>query len=125
MVMSALRIMPDSRSYRGIVGAFLLSVSLLSSFACGRVLEPANKPIDTCVASCVARASRQCSEAECTRGCEFVSDRIIERESANVVACVARAPRKCADVTWADCAARVGVHADGGPPAPPLPQEED
>lgn len=92
---------------------------------CGRVLEPANKPIDACVKSCLARASRQCSIDECSRGCEFILDRILEKESDNVLACVARTPRRCTDVVWADCAAHVGIHADGGPPAPLPPQDED
>lgn len=93
--------------------------------ACGRALEPANKPIDGCVKSCNARASRQCSEAECMRGCEFILDRIVEKEGDNVIACVARTSRRCTDVVWADCAAKVGVHADGGPPAPSAPEDED
>lgn len=93
--------------------------------ACGRALEPANKPIDGCVKECDARASRSCSEDECVRGCEFILDRILEKESKNVLACVARTPRRCTDVVWADCAAHVGVHADGGPPAPPPPADEE
>lgn len=98
---------------------------VLASTACGRALEPANKPIDACVKKCHERASRQCSDAECARGCEFILDRLIEKEGDNVLACVARRPRRCTDVVWADCAANVGVHADGGPPAPPPPQDED
>lgn len=94
------------------------------AFSC-RAVEPKNRPLDTCEASCKARASRQCSEDECARGCEFILDRIIEREGDNVIACVARGNRRCSDVVWADCAARIGVHADGGPPAPPPPPEED
>ena len=43
---------------------------------------------------------------------------------AAVIACVARNPRRCTDVVWADCAARIGPHADGGPPAPPPPPDE-
>jgi hypothetical protein len=93
--------------------------------ACGRALEPANKPVDACVKACTARASRQCSDGDCTRGCEFILDRIVEKESANVLACVTRTARRCTDVVWADCAAHVGVHADGGPPAPPPPADEE
>lgn len=103
----------------------LALVLVLGMAACGRALEPANKPIDTCVKSCNERASRQCSEAECARGCEFILDRIIEKEGDNVLACVARTPRRCTDIVWADCAAHIGDHADGGPPAPPPPQDED
>jgi hypothetical protein len=103
-----------------------LVVTGLLVAACGRATEPANKPIDGCVRACVARASRSCSEEECARGCEFSLDRILEKEQDSVVACVARTPRRCGDVVWADCAARIGVHADGGPPAPPsqLPEED-
>jgi len=77
-----------------------------------------------CQASCEKKADRHCSSAECYRGCELILDRIIERESDNVIACVARHPRRCSDVVWADCASRVGVHADGGPPGPPPPKED-
>jgi hypothetical protein len=48
----------------------------------------------------------------------MILDRIVEREGEAVIACVAKGPRVCTDVVWADCASRVGVHADGGPPAP-------
>jgi hypothetical protein len=108
-----------------VCGALTFSALLSSSVGCGKALEPANRPIDTCVKSCVTKASRQCSEAECARGCEFILDRILEREGNNVIACVARRPRRCTDVVWADCAANIGVHADGGPPAPLPPQDED
>jgi len=98
---------------------------VLVAGGCGRAVEPANRTVDPCVATCVKRASRQCSEDECRRGCEFILDRLLEKEGDNVVACVARAPRRCTDVVWADCAAKIGVHADGGPPAPPPPTDED
>jgi hypothetical protein len=26
---------------------------------------------------------------------------------------------------WADCAAKIGTHADGGPPGPPPPKDPD
>jgi len=104
----------------------LAGVALVPSLGgCGRVLVPANKPVDGCVKNCTARASQRCSLPECERGCEFILDRILEKESDNVIACVARTPRRCSDVVWADCATKIGVHADGGPPeAPPLPEEE-
>ena len=88
-------------------------------------LEPASKPMDTCKRDCATIAPRSCSEQECERGCEFILDRIVERESKNVLACVARIPRRCTDVVWADCASRVGFHADGGPPAPPPPNDDE
>jgi len=104
------------------LGGLLLAPAL---GGCGRALEPENRPIDTCVRACKTRASRQCSEAECGRGCEFILDRIVEKESDNVIACVARTSRRCGDVVWADCATKIGVHADGGPPAPPPPADEE
>jgi hypothetical protein len=88
-------------------------------------MEPSNKPVDTCVRACKTRAARSCTEGECMRGCEFILDRLVEKEGDNVIACVARTPRRCTDVVWADCAARIGVHADGGPPAPPPPRDDD
>jgi hypothetical protein len=42
-----------------------------------------------------------------------------------VIACVATRDRHCSDVVWAECAALVGPHADGGPPGPPPPVEEE
>jgi hypothetical protein len=55
----------------------------------------------------------------------MILDRIVERESEKVIVCVASGPRRCTDVVWADCAAHVGPHADGGPPGPPPPSEEE
>ncbi len=102
----------------------LLAFLVAAPFAC-RVFEPANKPIDGCRAECEAKAKRQCTDAQCERGCEMILDRIVERESRNVIACVARSPRRCTDVVWADCASQVGPHADGGPPGPPPPGDDD
>src|SRR5688572_29172079 len=92
--------------------------------ACRDAFEPSNRPLDTCRRSCGKRAKRQCSEAQCERGCEMILDRLIEREGETVIGCVARSPRICTDVVWADCAAQVGLHADGGPPGPPPPPED-
>jgi hypothetical protein len=52
-----------------------------------------------------------------------VLDKLVEREGVSVLACVARAPR-CGDMTFAECAARSGPYADGGP-APPRPPSDD
>jgi hypothetical protein len=49
-------------------------------------------------------------------------DKLVEREGDRVLACVAReshAQRPCDDATFAGCAVLSGIHADGGPPAPP------
>ncbi|MCL2723952.1 MAG: hypothetical protein FWD69_05885 [Polyangiaceae bacterium] len=102
--------------------AALLSVLLVAA-ACVRP-EP-KTPVAECVKKCSDVAASQCSSAECERGCEFILDRVVERETNQVLACVARGPRRCGDVVWAHCAVHVGVHADGGPPAPPPPSEDD
>lgn len=101
----------------------LLALALAAlPFGC-RVFEPSNRPLDACRSSCAEKAGRECSAAECERGCELILDRIIEGESERVIACVAEGARRCTDVVWAQCASRVGPHADGGPPAPPPPPE--
>ena len=100
-----------------------LVVVLVPVMAC-RAMEPTNKAIDGCIKRCTQKASRNCSEGECERGCEMILDRIIERESHHVIACVARQTRRCADVVWAECASNIGAHADGGPPGPPPPAED-
>lgn len=115
-------------SLRGAASMIVLALGavVLVPAAVGcRAGTPSNRPIEACTRACTSRVARQCSEAECERGCELILDRLVEKEMDNVIACMARAPRRCTDVVWADCAARVGVHADGGPPAPPPPVEED
>lgn len=107
----------DRRALSAIAAAIALT-------ACGRALEPENKRVDTCVRSCEERLERSCASSECRRGCEFILDRLVEKEQNNVLACVGRDARRCSDVVWADCAAHIGVHADGGPPAPPPPPED-
>ena len=102
-----------------------LSLVLVRGPLACRVSEPANKPLDNCFKTCSEQAKQNCSEDECRRGCEFIMDRLVEREGKNVIACVARGARRCTDVVWADCATRVGVHADGGPPAPPGPSDDE
>jgi hypothetical protein len=101
-----------------------LVLAALVPLAC-RAVEPENRPIGACIRACAKKASRQCSEAECERGCELALDRFVEREGENVIACVAASPRRCTDVVWADCAAHIGPHADGGPPGPAPPVEEE
>ena len=100
----------------------LLFVLIAGPLAC-RVYEPSNKPLDNCFKTCSEQAKRNCSDDECRRGCEFILDRLVEREGKNVIACVARGARRCTDVVWADCAAKIGAHGDGGPPAPPTPAD--
>jgi hypothetical protein len=75
-----------------------------------------------CVRKCVERA-HGCRRAQCARGCNLVLDRLAEHEGKGIVACVSAAA-SCDDWTWARCAARVGTHADGGPPGPPPPEDD-
>ncbi len=101
----------------------LLTVGVVAS-ACKVPQDPPNRPVDLCTTSCAQKAVRQCSEEECNRGCQFILDRLQEGQGENVIACVAARENRCSDPVWADCAARIGLHADGGPPAPPPPSEE-
>ena len=94
-----------------------------------------HQPERKCADACEARAKARCSDEACSRGCAFILDRILENEHLAVIDCVAKRtgasatrdgdPKdewrdaKCGDREWAECAARIGVHADGGPPAPP------
>ena len=75
-----------------VLGALALVSITGGTGGCGRAVEPANRTLDSCVATCAKRANRQCSEDECRRGCEFILDRLLEKEGDNVVACVARTP---------------------------------
>ncbi len=84
--------------------------------------NPPTRPEATCREACQDRA-RQCTEHQCARGCSFILDRLVEGQTGNVVACVAHAKDGCEDPVWARCAVSIGVHADGGPPAPPPPEE--
>lgn len=103
----------------------LFVTTLLIGLANCRALDPPNKPLDTCARACNDRAKRECSEDECERGCLFILDRLVEKQTDRVVACVAKGHRRCGDAVWADCAVRVGDHADGGPPAPTEPKDDD
>ena len=72
---------------------------------------------ETCAVACEAKAPG-CSTAECQRGCNLVVDRLVEGETAGVLTCVEKSVDSCGDRVWAHCAARIGPHADGGPPPP-------
>ncbi len=99
----------------------VLSAALLYAlFAACRVGEPPGYPEVGCNRQCNEKASTYCTEHDCERGCRFVLDRLVEHEGPHIVACVAKTNSKvgCGDDVWADCAVRIGVHADGGPPAP-------
>lgn len=98
------------------------ALGLVLALAACRADAPPTGVQETCVRACAARAAH-CGSAACVRGCEFVSDRLVEREGDVVLSCVAKA-RGCDDPVWADCAVRVGPHEDGGPPPPPPPSDE-
>lgn len=112
-----------SDSYMFVTVVVLSAVSL-AIVGCPAASRPPH-PIEQCAEVCHKKAGAACSEAECARGCELVLDRIVERESSHVVACVARSRKRCTDTAWAECAALVGPHADGGPPALPPPDPFD
>lgn len=103
-----------------------LFVSLLSLTAVlAACPEPRNRPEVRCADACSVQAKDRCTEAECERGCLFVLDRLVEKEQSTVLGCISSGKGPCDDHAWADCAARVGPHADGGPPAPPPPKPFD
>lgn len=94
---------------------------LVFALGCKNAVEPEAH----CTEQCVARAQSRCSERECSRGCAFIIDRIVEHQDDNVLACVAGGQGRCDDRAFAECAAKIGIHADGGPGAPePLPEDE-
>jgi hypothetical protein len=85
--------------------------------ACAGPRAP-SRPDEACAAACERRIPR-CGATACARGCQLALDRLVEHEGPAVLACVAASPAACDDWLWADCAAHVGPHADGGPPPPP------
>jgi hypothetical protein len=116
--------------------AALAALTLLSATACDLLAPrpnivvaegPPGGPEARCADACVAKA-HACSAAQCARGCRIVLDKLVEREGPRVLACVARAepgkPATCDEMTFAECAARTGPNADGGP-APPRPPTDD
>ena len=79
----------------------------------------------TCVERCNAALTDRCDDRACVRACRFVLDRLIGGDRETIIACVKAAEKPaCDDRVWARCAAQTGVHADGGPPAPP-PLKDD
>ena len=84
-------------------------------FVCLLGCKGAEAPEAKCEAKCSAKVASNCSEKQCSRGCAFILDRIIEREDDNVLACMGKT-KGCDDPQWAECAAAIGVHATGAPP---------
>lgn len=85
--------------------------------------EPRERPDVVCSDACKKRVVG-CNEHQCERGCAFILDRLVEREQAPILKCMSNATG-CDDAHWADCAVRVGVHADGGPDVPPPLEPEE
>ncbi len=83
--------------------------------------EPRERPDVACSDVCKKRIVG-CNEHQCERGCAFVLDRLVEHEQETVLHCV-ETSQGCDDKQWAECAVRVGEHADGGPEIPPPPAE--
>lgn len=101
------------------------AVAIFLALSACRAMDPPNKPEDTCIKACRDRASQKCTDGECRKGCRLALDRIIEHEGDHVLKCVAETKTiRCDDSAWAECSAKIGVHVDGGPPAPP-PGKED
>jgi hypothetical protein len=99
-----------------------LVVSFLALVAlAGCPTEPRERPDAACSDVCKKRIVG-CTPHECERGCAFVIDRLVEHEQEAVLHCV-ETSQSCKDPEWANCAVRVGVHADGGPGVPPPPSE--
>jgi hypothetical protein len=107
---------------RRAVNALVLA---LAAAAC-HASEPPNNPEEVCVRACNERAGARCTDGQCRRGCRLSLDRLVEHEGDRILACIAGATTKlCDDPTWAECAVRLGAHADGGPPAPVRKGEDD
>ena len=101
---------------RRVANSWATVAAVVALITACRPAEPVPRPVGDCAESC-ARLTTSCDERACERGCRFAYDRLVEHETAAVLACVARA-KTCDDPVWAECGARVGPHADGGPPAP-------
>ena len=112
------------RALRSSLFALVVSAFACVAFGSGCKEAESAKSVGKCAEACGGRAKR-CSAHECHRGCTFVLDRLVENEGEHVLACVAASADKCDDTLWANCAVRVGEHADGGPPAPPPPPDDD
>jgi hypothetical protein len=102
--------------HRVLTGLVLLGLAACQAESPPRGIEA------TCAKSCEVRAS-QCSSHQCNRGCNLAIDRLAEGQGDKVLACVVRNKSACDDRTWARCATLIGIHADGGPPAPLPPPD--
>jgi hypothetical protein len=99
-----------------------VALALVGSGLLGCPQEPRERPDVACADACKKRMV-SCTEHQCERGCAFVIDRLVEHQQDTVLACIVKSTN-CDDPAWADCAVRVGVHADGGPGAPTHIEDE-
>jgi hypothetical protein len=107
---------------RLVLGVTLVLASALAGCESPNVPPPG--PEETCARACAANVP-VCNQKGCRRGCNLILDRLAEHEGDTVLSCVAKTQKACDDRAWAHCAARVGVHIDGGPPAPLPPSDEE
>lgn len=109
----------------GGVNRLVLLCALLGALAaCESPTSPPTGPESVCASACRSRVS-VCRPQGCWRGCNLILDRLAENEGENVIACVAQTAKVCDNRAWSHCAARIGIHADGGPPAPPPPKDTE
>ena len=106
----------------------VLTAAIVFAVAACEAESPPSGVEATCVKACEVQAENvdarwRCSDRECRRGCSQVIDRLTENEGHHVLTCVKGAHTACDDRAWARCAARVGPHTDGGPPAPGPPRD--
>jgi hypothetical protein len=94
-----------------------VSFILVSIVVIACIPEPRERPDIACADACKAHKNK-CDEHECERGCAFVIDRLVEHQQTEILACVEQA-NACDDPVWAECGAKIGAHADGGPDTPP------
>jgi hypothetical protein len=97
---------------------FLAAMCVVLAASACKAESPPLGPEEACAKTCTLRAT-QCAPSECRRGCNLVLDRLLEHEASAVLACIEHEKAPCDDRAWARCASHVGIHADGGPPAPP------
>ncbi len=83
-----------------------------------------DRPDVSCADECKVQVSSSCRPHDCERGCAFILDRLVEREQTTILSCM-KTKATCDDPTWAECAVRVGPHADGGPGVPPRSTPEE
>ncbi len=110
------------------VASAAFALALVACLQHGETNSPVRGPEASCAEACRDRAP-SCSDSQCARGCRIMMDRLVEHEQPRLIACVARAAKApkatCDETIFADCAVRVGPMADGGPPPPKDPSDDE